>query len=142
MWKDFDMVPVKMYRWRTSPLSKFLVVLVVGLVNVRSVLTRSRWKRVKPVLKQVQEDIICLQECRLPGETDYRRFERRWRWGPSWWLRANDNKTTGIAILSKNPELKVKQVEKICGRMQRGGGQGQKMEILNVYASLMYKQCV
>lgn len=53
------------------------MVLIVASVNVRGVLTRKRWEKMEPLLKQVQPAVICLQECRMPEERNYRRFERR-----------------------------------------------------------------
>lgn len=42
------------------------MVLLVSSINARSVLTRNRWKKVEPVFKQEQMDVICVQECRIP----------------------------------------------------------------------------
>lgn len=110
----------------------------ISTVNVRSVKSQVRAQTIFDFLSNHPSDLFLLQECALPFLNHYRRWEERWRHGPSLWSGSNLNKADGVAILVKNPHFLVKG-----STILRNGRAilvnlsflGRELNILNIYAS-------
>ncbi|XP_036823868.1 uncharacterized protein LOC118945315 isoform X1 [Oncorhynchus mykiss] len=80
----------------------------ITTINVRSVKTATRAQSVLSFLERFNSDVFLLQECGLPFLSSYRKWEDKWRHGPSIWSGSNFNKNDGVAILIKTPQVVVK----------------------------------
>lgn len=87
-----------------------LMMLTLSTLNVRSVRSQLRAKTVLSFLQTQKSDIFLLQECALPFEKNYRRWEEQWGQLPSVCSGSNYNRADGIAILIKKPNILVKFV--------------------------------
>jgi len=59
-------------------------------------------------LSTLPGDIFLLQECALPFQQSYKQWQDMWPHGPSIWSGSNLNKSDGVAILIKKPQILVK----------------------------------
>lgn len=50
------------------------MVILIASVNVRHLCRQEKWDTPEMILRQLQVDIICLQECGLPNSRDYALF--------------------------------------------------------------------
>lgn len=85
-----------------------IILLTLSTLNVRSVRSQLRAKTILSFVQTLNSDIFLLQECALPFEKNYRRWEEQWGQLPSVWSGSNYNRAEGVAILIKNPHLLVK----------------------------------
>lgn len=115
----------------------FKMALKVASLNVRSLLTRKRWERVRECLQTISADIICVQECGIGWERDYGFLRKRWGKGQSWWAGAEGNRAVGAGILLNGARVRVIGVETVIeGRLQHMKVEvgGEEVGIFNVYA--------
>lgn len=85
-----------------------LIALTISTINVRSVRAILRAQNFLSLLKSFKSDIFLLQECALPFNKSYRKWEELWTNGPSVWSGSNFNRNDGVAILINNANILVK----------------------------------
>ena len=116
-------------------LSSFMA-LTVSTLNVRSVRSTVRAQTVLSFLTTVKSDVFLLQECSLPFLKSYQEWEKKWPHGPSIWSGSNSNRSDGVAVLIKNPQVQVKgSTVVIDGRalLTQLTFLGKDFNVLNVY---------
>ena len=84
-----------------------LMTLTISTINVRSVKSRVRAQSVLSFLKTIKSDVFLLQECGLPFQPQYRKWEDMWP-HPSILSGPNFNKNDGVAILINNSRVLLK----------------------------------
>lgn len=76
-------------------------------INVRSVYGDLRSVAVLDYLKSVEADIVCVQECGIPFNVNWKKLEERWGCGETMWSGSNENRNDGVGILIKNRNIRV-----------------------------------
>lgn len=82
--------------------------LTFSTLNVRGLKSLTRAHMVLSFLSTLPVDMFLLQECALPFQQSYKQWEDIWPHGPSFWSGSNLNKSDGVALLIKNPQILVK----------------------------------
>lgn len=109
--------------------------LTLATINVRSIYSELRSQSIFPYLKSIQADIFCLQECCIPHQRDYYKWEAKWCF-KSLWSGSNENKNDGVAILVNSQHITIeKSIIIRPGRAQlvEIKCRGNTVKILNIY---------
>lgn len=87
-------------------------------LNIQSIQTLKKWEKVEPILQGLEADIVCLWECGIIAENDYRHLKKRWTEGPLWWSGTESTKVAVVAFLIKNVRIQKKnqQIQEIVCR--------------------------
>lgn len=88
-------------------LTSMLATLTVTTVNVRSIQDHKKRADVFSHISSLKSDIICIQECNLPHQQHYTELQQEWRFGGSVWSGSNIARADGVAILLRNPNIKI-----------------------------------
>lgn len=112
------------------------MVLSLVSVNVRSIKDPVKRLSVLDFLKNRKGDIFLLQECWIPYQDNYCKYEEMWDSGLSVWSGDNSNRAAGVAILFKGKGFDIRAIRRVVdGRLLVVDVDwcGVKVRLINVY---------
>ncbi|XP_066554865.1 uncharacterized protein LOC136744565 [Amia ocellicauda] len=129
---------------RVTALTAIMALIIIS-INVRSIAEVKKRTDVLNSLAGMKADIICLQECGIPFQKEYKDLRDTWTLGESFWSGSNVSRADGIAVLLKNPFIEVKAFKVIeAGRLASLDFKykGAVLRLVNVYAPTSQRERV